>query len=205
MIAQYIKYYSLFKMECFVCDKNFIKDNVLSGYPVIDFDIACKEYPNTEYSYINTIGYSKMNDNRKNIAERITQAGYEIENLIFPNSNVYTEDIGHGNIILDGVNIGFNSTVGDGNIFWSGSNLSHEINIGNFNYFSPNCAIAGNVNVGNNCFFGINSTVINGINVKDYTLVGAGSTIKNDTKEKSVYSNTATILCDKKSTEVVID
>ena len=141
-----------------------------------------------------------MNEHRKNIFSRLQGDGWKIASYIDPQANVRTSDLGIGNIILDGANIGVKSKIGDGNIFYPNSLLAHHSTIGSFNFFAINSSVAGNVKIGDCCFFGNNSCTRDNIIIADYTLLGAGAYINHDiTDVGQVYVPAHSQLLDKNS------
>lgn len=163
------------KVIGFVVDDEYYVDDKFCELPVHKYSTIDKIFNKDDVKFLVCIGYSQMNEIRKNIFYRLKNDGWKIGSFIDKRAIINTNDIGEGNIILDGVNIGVGSKIGNANIFYPCSLLSHHSSVGNFNYFSPRASIAGKVNIEDNCFFGINSTVRDNIQIASGALIGAGA------------------------------
>lgn len=199
MIKYYVETYTSSSVAAFTVDSKYKSTDLLCGLPIVPFESIASTYPPSEYDAIVAVGYSEMNMIRQKKFSKLLHEGYTLPNLIHPTAHLENIQIGQGNIILENVNIGYNTTIGDSNILWNGCNISHEVNIGNYNYISPSTAIAGHVYISNNCFLGINSCVRNDITIQDYTLIGAGCYINQETEKYGVYLSTSTIKVPQKS------
>ena len=187
MIAEYIKRFTDKEIVAFTVNKEYLKNSQLINLPVIEFENIEEKFNPSDYSFINAIGYTKMNTVRENIFYNIKEKGYTIEEFIHPSANICADKIGEGNIILENVFIGPHAIIGNGNIIWNGVNISHDAQIGNFNCIAPSTAVAGNVTIKNNCFLGINSSIKNGLTISNKTLIGASCFLNKDTNEEDVY------------------
>ena len=186
-LAQRINYYiengdsvTPMTVKGFVVDDTYYSENMLDGKIIYRYSEAKEKFLG-EVSMLVCIGYKNMNENRKNIFQRLQAEGWDISNYISKKSTIESNDMGIGNIFLGRSSFGFKSRLGNGNIFDKGS-LSHHSVAGDFNFFT--CDIAGgNITIGDCCFFGMNSCLKDGISIHDKTLVGAScylgrSTIK---------------------------
>lgn len=187
LIAEYLKKFTNNKIIAFTVNKEYINDTKIMDLPVLEFEDIEEKYNPSKYSFINTIGYTQMNTVREKIFNDIKKKGYKIEGFLHPSANIYADEIGEGNIILENAFLGPHTIIGNGNIVWNGVNISHDAKIGNFNCFAPSTTIAGNVTIKNNCFLGTNCTIKNGLIISDKTLIGAGCFLNKDTNEEDVY------------------
>lgn len=162
-------------IEAFVVNREYQTENIHFSKPVICFEDIQHFFSPELYSVYLCLGYHNMNDSRKRIFHEIKSKGYSLANYKHASSVVMTEDMGEGNIILDGVSIGPFTKIGDGNIFYSNAVIAHHALVGNFNYFSISASLAGNTRIGNNCFMGNNATTKDGIIIGNYSLIGAGA------------------------------
>lgn len=173
----------------FCMDKAYLKElTEHNGLPVVAFEELEQYFSPEEYGILFCIGYTDMNRVRKNRMENAKSRGYEIMNYQHPTALVQTEDIGFGNIFMEGTIIGQGCKIGNGNIFWPAAHVAHHTEVGNWNFFTISCAVAGNIKIHDMCVFGNNCTIKNGIEIKEGTLVGAGAYIAHSTDEWSVYA-----------------
>lgn len=199
MIKYYINKYTDIDIVAFCVNQAYINETSLDGIPVISFESIETCYPPDKFDFYIAIGNNGMNTVRENIYNSILRKGYNILNFIHPSVVIESDSIGQGNIILEGVSIGYHVQIGNGNIIWNNVTLSHEDSIGDFNYIAPASALAGRVTVKNNCFLGLNCTIRNDIVISNYTLVGAGCYINKSTLEKDVFISTSTVHLESKN------
>lgn len=145
-----------------------------------------------------------MNYYRKQIFEEIKNRGYHIKSYIHKTANVFTQDIGEGNLIFECSYVGMYSHIGDGNIFYPKSMVAHHAYVGDFNFFSISCSVAGKVVIGNENFFGNNSTTKDRIEIGNKVLIGAGAYIdKNLTDNQVVVPQKSMVLENKNSYDLI--
>lgn len=187
----------------YILDDAYVSSDSYNRLPVIPLS-RLKEYSTEKYSVaIGFIG-GKMYTQRSEKFELIRSLGYELENLIHPSAVLSTDNIGVGNIILEGCILGFKVKMGDGNIMWPHSVVNHHGVIGSFNNLSPSMSTSGGVTIGSHCFLGNNSTYKNKVVVADYTLVGAGAYIAHNTEEYGVYVPERTVKLNKNSMDIIL-
>ena len=204
MLRFYVEKYSEVEVEAYIVDAQYKNSDSFDGLPVETFETLEEKYPADQYSVIIGLGYSKMNDLRKQKFLQVKEKGYKIQGFIHPSVIEEMKEYGEGNIILEGAVVGYKVRLGDGNIIWNGCNISHESAIGDFNYFSPGTTLGGKTVVGNNCFFGMNSVIRGPKTVADYSLVWAGCFVSDDTEPYGVYVPARSVhLENKKSTDML--
>lgn len=185
--------YCLLKKEgrevCAFCvDDAFLNgEKQKMGLPIVAFESLKEKFEPSEYGIIFCIGYTDMNRLREKRIRQARKWGYEILSYRHPTAIIQAEEIGVGNIFMEGSVVGQGCKIGEGNIFWPMSHVAHHTNVGNYNFFTISCAIAGNIKINDYCVFGNNCTVKNGIEIGEGTLVGAGAYIAHSTDSWSVY------------------
>ena len=204
LMFYYLTHDSRYELAAFSVDDDYYDKDEFMGLPVIRSSVLKEKYPPGEYGIIMTVGYSSMNELRKNKFAAFKAQGYTIETYCHPSAVILTEQIGEGCIILENCTIGAYCVLGKSNILYSSTTIAHHTQVGDFNFFSVECAVAGDVRIKDNCFFGVNCTVRDGVNAEDYTLVGAGAYISRDTEKYGVYTPARTVKLDRKSTDIDI-
>ena len=201
MLKYYIEQDDSRSVVCFTVDSAYIHEDVFCGVPVVPFDVLVERYPPERFDILLGVGYSRMNDVRKEKFAECKQKGYTIASFIHSSSRVHTTDIGEGNIILENSLVYPFSSIGDGNLIWDNVSISHDSKIGSFNNFAGGTSLCGYVTIGNNCYFGKNSILDNDLCVADYTLIGAGAYARGTTQPYDVIVPERSItLAGKKST-----
>ena len=173
------------------CVKGFVVDvayyhekTSYDGLPIYPYSQLTAQFRQDEIMILVAVGYTNMNLCRKEIFQRLQQDGWKIVSYIDKRAIVNTEDLGTGNIILDGANIGVCCHVGTGNVFYPESLLAHHCSLGNFNFLAISSSVAGYVQIGDRCFFGNNSCTKEKIRIADACLVGAGCYLPHDVEGK---------------------
>lgn len=205
LMVRYVAKYSDCEFLGFCVDREYLKNDTFAGYKNIAFEDIEKLHSEDDVSILICIGNNKMNDIRKAKYASIKARGYKIAQFVHPKAHLESNDLGEGNIILEGVSVGMGAKLGVCNVIWNGCNISHDTVIGDFNYIAPSTAIAGNTVVGDNCFLGIGSIVRSAVNIASYTFAGAGCYLDNDTEEGDVYVPARTVKLQKKSMEMPIN
>lgn len=155
--------------------------------PVTAFEELEQRFEPKEHGILFCIGYTDMNRLREQRMMEAAQRGYKILGYAHPTALIQTEDIGQGNIFMEGSVIGQGCTIGNGNVFYPMAHIAHHTTVGNYNFFTISCAVAGNIKIDDYCVFGNNCTIKNGIEIQEGTLVGAGAYIAHSTEAWSVY------------------
>lgn len=187
MIRYYLEKYKKTTCVAYTMDKAYIKEDTRNGLPVVAFEDLEAEYPPEEYTVLLAIGYSHMNDVRKDKFYQVKAKGYKLEDFIHPSVYCDYAKLGEGNIVLENATLAYHCEVGNANIIWNNVQISHECIVGDFNFFAGSTTLAGKTIVKNNCFLGLGCSVIGTKTMEDYTLVGAGAYMGFSSEEGAVY------------------
>ena len=208
----YITEYDSRRVAAFSVDSAYITENRTLVPPggggrvtTLPFESIENELPPDCFEVILGMGYSKMNQVRRNLFLRCKQKGYTVASFVHPTAVISKGvQLGEGNIVLEQSVIQPFVRIGKGNLIWHSVKIAHDNAIGDFNTLCQNTSIAGASCVGDNCFLGNSCTVFGGLSIADYTLAGAGSVIKKDTKpyEVTVPARSISLNC-KKSTDYI--
>lgn len=198
------KYKNVYKVEAFTVQKEYIESDEFKGLPLVEFEQLEKKYPPEKFCLFIAIGYTSMNEVREKIYKNAKERGYKFVNYISSKANVFTDDIGENNFILEDNTIQPFVKIGNNNVIWSGSHIGHHGTIGNHCFITSHVVISGRCVIEDNCFLGVNSTLRDHIRVKYKTLIAAGVWISKDTEEYGVYLPPQSTKIDKKSTEIKI-
>jgi sugar O-acyltransferase (sialic acid O-acetyltransferase NeuD family) len=128
--------------------------------------------------------------NRKQIAEKVTNPNISYPNLITPDITFYDKKsvvFGKGNIVCSHCLFSCNVSVGDFNIFNNYITVGHDDKIGTFNSIMPAVRLSGNVTIGNCNFLGVSSIILQSLKIGHDTVIGAGSVIMRKTKDGCTY------------------
>lgn len=161
------------QVVAYTLNKEYIKEETFNGRKLIPYEDLHQFYSKDDVEILITIGYRQMNDIRKNIFQMCKKDNWKIASFIHSSVRNMSIRMGEGNIILENVDLRYESEIGDGNILLTGTCISHNTKIGNFNYFVGG-HIGGYSVAGNNNFVGIRSIIQNNVNIGDYNVIDAG-------------------------------
>lgn len=170
----YIENDSSERVLAYVLDKQYIDKKSFDDKPIIAYEDLKGIYSKEDIEIIISLGYSKMNDNRKKIFVKCMDDGWKVGSFIHSSVSNLAKSIGVGNIIMDNVDLRFNCSIGDGNIILTRTVIAHETVVGNFNYFAGSNHINGKNYIGNNNFLGTNCMMADSGYMGDYNLIGSG-------------------------------
>lgn len=194
--AQLLKYYlendvnykDEYKVIAFTLDKDYIKEEIFMGLPLIPFEEIEKYYiPKDFYCFV-AVGYKNMNELRAKKLSQVKEKGFKTLNYISSKACTYNDlEIGENNFIMDSQVIQPFVKIGNNNVFYGGGVISHHSTIGNNCFFGAGVVIAGGTTIKDNCFIGVNSIISGKVTMEYKTFVSAGGRISKNTKQKGVY------------------
>lgn len=201
LMKKYIERFTRDHVVAFCCDLEYIQTSMIDGCPVVDMEKVQEIFAPEENYFLMAIGYKKMNRLRAEMTDKVRKMGYELYTFIHPSANVFCDEMGEGNIVLENVTMSLRGSIGDCNIFWNGVNISHNYLIGSYNYFAPGVVTGGNIVMGNNCFLGLNCTLKNSVDIADFSFVGAGVYASFSTKKHSVIAAARDVVLENKTSD----
>jgi len=142
----------------------------------------CKKFINEDFFV--AIGNIKK---RKEIFNLLKKDSFILPAIISKNSLVYSDKIGNGSIVMDGVFINNDVTIGESVVINNYSLIEHDCYISNFVNISPKVSIAGSTKIGEETFIGLNSTLSNNLNITSHVIVGASSVVTHSVSSPGTY------------------
>ena len=194
--AQLLKYYlendekykDEYKVVAFTLDKDYIKEEIFMGLPLIPFEEIEKYYTPKDFYCFVAVGYKNMNELRAKKLFQVKEKGFKTMNYISSKACTYNDlEIGENNFIMDSQVIQPFVKIGNNNVFYGGGVISHHSTIGNNCFFGAGVVIAGGTIIKDNCFIGVNSIISGKVTIEYKTFVSAGGRISKNTKQKGVY------------------
>lgn len=203
----FIDRYQLFDVIGFTVNKEYIKEPVFLGKPVIPMEELDKHIDKDNVKLFSTVTwYNYLNRERKRIFELLKKEGYKFANLISPHALVYTKDFGEGNWIHDFAHIGHGVQIGDDNVFRMKCVIGHDSVIGNHNFFGVDSLVGGHDYFGDCSFIGLRALIHNRVVVGNRCVIGGGAIVKRDLPDFSlcVADNSFVKQCDEEKIESYI-
>lgn len=167
-----------FKIEGFVVDQP--NQKLFCDLPVLSWDTLFQSRKPDSLKLFVAIGYKSMRG-RADVFQRVRREGYQMANIIAPDSYVAKDcALGTNNIVMPGTVIEPGTNIGDNNVFWSNTTICHDTKIGDHCFFASNTTIGGEAHIGNRNFFGFTSSVLHHRHIGDDNLIAAQALINKD-------------------------
>lgn len=182
----------------------YIRNPFFDGLPVVNFDNIEEVYSTIDYEMFIAIGYSKINEIRKNIYYKAKEKGYKLASFVSKRTTYYPEvcSVGDNCFIFEDNTIQPFTSIGNNVVLWSGNHLGHHSIIKDHVFVTSHVVISGRCVVGEQSFLGVNAAIADHIVVADRNVIGAGTLIKRNTLSDSVYSRKTTELYRKNVEEI---
>lgn len=192
LAAFYFENEGVYRVSGFSVDPQFVREDSFCGRPVIASDELSKRFPPSSFEMFVALGYSKVNEIRKEKYFFMKSLGYKLASYVSARATIYDKRcygdncfLLEDNTIQPFVRLGSNVTL------WSGNHIGHHSVIGNHSYLASHIVVSGRVVVGEQVFIGVNATLRDNISVGDRCVIGAGALITANTEADGVYKGTA--------------
>ena len=127
------------------------------------------------------------NRERARLYQEALGRGFELADIISPDSNIRHAAYGRHTCILEYNNVQPHVTLGDNCILWSGNHVGHHTKIGNHVFITSHVVISGGCDIGDYTFIGVNATLADHITVGEGSIIAAGATVDRDVPPDSVW------------------
>ena len=142
---------------------------------------------------INTYG-SIVSDNtdelffaRKNLFERIKEAGFILPTLIHPSAAISeSAQLGEGVLVFENASVGPQAQIADDCIINTGAIVSHDCKICAHARISPGAVLAGNVTIGENTLVGMGVTIFADVTIGKNVIIANGQNIMGNIPDNAV-------------------
>lgn len=182
-----------YKVVAFSVDAAYVTASEFCGAPVTSFEDVADHYPPSTHDLFVAIGYSRLNQVRKDKYFAAKALGYRLASYISPHATVLNDGrIGDNCFILEDNTIQPFVAIGNNVTLWSGNHIGHHVVISDHCFLASHIVVSGRVVIGEACFIGVNATLRDNIKIGDRCVIGAGSLILSDAEPNSVYVGSAT-------------
>jgi sugar O-acyltransferase (sialic acid O-acetyltransferase NeuD family) len=176
-------------VAAFTVDRDFIRESVFCGLPVVPFEDVQDLYGPDRYSAFVAVGYAKLNRVRAEKCAEAKRKGYRLVSYVSSRATVWPGfGCGENCFILEGNTIQPFARIANNVTIWSGNHIGHHSRIADNCFIASHVVISGGVEVGENCFIGVNATLRDHIRIGANCVIGAGSLMVKDAPENGVYS-----------------
>ena len=181
-----------YEVVAFTVDKIYADRAEFCGLPVVAFEEVAAKYPPDRYAMFLALGYSKVNQIRREKYFAAKELGYELASYISSRASVFAESIGDNCFIFEDNTIQPFVRIGNNVTLWSGNHIGHHTVIGDHCFLASHIVVSGRVTIGERCFLGVNATLRDNITVGEQCVIGAGTLLLGDAEPKGVYIGKAT-------------
>jgi sugar O-acyltransferase (sialic acid O-acetyltransferase NeuD family) len=195
--AQLAHYYfqssSTFEVQGFTVDEVYAEADSFCQLPLVPYEELSLHYSPSNFYIFIALGYSNLNELRKEKYLNTKSMGYKFANYISPNSIIPKNvNIGENCFIFENNVVQPFSTIGNNVTLWSGNHIGHHSTIADHCFVTSHAVISGGVTIGEQCFIGVNATIRDHISIGDKCVIGAGALILVDAASDGVYGRPAT-------------
>ena len=183
---------SEYKVVAFTVDQEFKQADSFKDLPLVAFEDVEKLYPPEEFGMFISLGYSKINQIRKQKYEIAKSKGYELVSYISSKATILSKDIGDNAFILEDNTIQPFTKIGNNVVLWSGNHIGHHSVIKDHCFFASHIVVSGGVTIGECCFLGVNATLRDHITIGENCVLGAGCLILGDVEANGLYIGSKT-------------
>ncbi len=184
---------SNYKVVAFTVDAAYMTDKEFCGLPVVPFEKIVTYYSTDTFEFFVALGYSKLNQVRKEKYLAAKSMGYRIASYISSRVTMLNDGrIGENCFILEDNTIQPFVTIGNNVTLWSGNHIGHHSTIKDHCFIASHVVISGGVEIGEQCFIGVNATLRDHIKIGEKCVIGAGALILADAEPEGVYIGQAT-------------
>jgi len=199
----YMEADSAHEVVAFTVNERYIQQPEMRGVPVVPFEAIEESHPAGEFGILVAIGFSRVNEARREVYEQCKGLGYEMATYVHSSVNRWKENsIGDNTFIFEENVVQPFVSIGDNTILWSGNHIGHDVTIGSHVFIASHAVVSGNTTIGDSCFVGVNATFRDGITVAPRCVIGAGALVMKDTSEGDVLAPRADKPLEKESWEL---
>jgi sugar O-acyltransferase (sialic acid O-acetyltransferase NeuD family) len=196
--AEYVyhrfRYDSDYEVCAFTASADRITVDTFCDLPVVPFENVKSLYPPEDFSIFITIGYSDLNETRKEKYLATKAFGYKLATYISSEATVMTEElIGDNCFISAGCIIHPFAKINNNIIILDSTLIGHHSIIKDHCFFSARSVVASHVEIDEQCFIGISATIRDSVNIGKKCIIGAGALILKDAEPNGVYGAMGTL------------
>jgi sugar O-acyltransferase (sialic acid O-acetyltransferase NeuD family) len=182
-----------YEIVAFTVDAAYITATEFCGLPVVPFEEIENHYSPDKYEFFVALGYSKLNQVRKEKYFTAKALGFRIASYVSSRATLLNEGrIGENCFILEDNTIQPFVTIGNNVTLWSGNHIGHHSTIHDHCFIASHVVVSGGVEIGESCFIGVNATLRDHIKIGEKCVIGAGALILADAEAEGVYIGQAT-------------
>lgn len=178
---------SKYEVVAFTVNKEYIKEELFRGLPVIPFEELEILYPPDKFLFFAPMSGIKMNNIRKKIYEEGKKKGFKFISYISSRATTCGNKIGDNCFILEDNTLQPFTEIGNNVVMWSGNHIGHHGKIEDHVFFTSHVVLSGHCHVKERAWFGVNSTIKDGLTIGEGSLIAMGSVVTKSTHDDGFY------------------
>jgi sugar O-acyltransferase (sialic acid O-acetyltransferase NeuD family) len=184
---------SNYEVVGFTVDAAYLSTKEFCGLPVVPFEEIGNHYSPKTHEFFIALGYSKINQVRKEKYLAAKALGFRFASYISSLSTVLNEGrIGENCFILEDNTIQPFVSIGNNVTLWSGNHIGHHSIIHDHSFICSHVVVSGRVEIGESCFIGVNASLRDHIKIGEKCVIGAGALILANAEPEGLYIGKAT-------------
>lgn len=185
---EYFTYDSDYEVVAFSVEREFLKEPVLRGLPVVPFEELRTKYAPAEHAVYAACTYTKFNRLRTRLSKAAKAQGYALASYISSKAFVWRNvEVGEHCFIFENNVVQPFVKLGNNIVLWSGNHIGHHSTIRDNVFIASHVVVSGFCDIGENSFIGVNATFANNVTLGKDCLVGAGATILKNTEARGLF------------------
>lgn len=180
---------SEYEIKGYCADGEFLKSSTHKGLPLVSIEDVIKIFPSANYHVFIAVGYSKLNEIRKNKFNHFKSHQYQLASYLSSKSSFWNESlqVGENVFLMENNVIQPYSSIGDNVLIWVNNMIAHHSVLDSHTTITSHVVMGGGVKIGSSCFIGSNATLRDGIEVAPHTIIGASSNVVRSILKPGLY------------------
>lgn len=170
---------SHFEVVAYSCDDHLVTGVSHKDRPLVSLSELTSKYPPSQFDVFVAIGYSQLNDLRKEKFTNLRSKGYKLASYISSKTSSWKNsfEIGENVFIMEHNAIQPFCKIGDNVLIWLSNMISHHSVIEAHTTITSHVVMGGGVTIGESCFVGSNATLRDGISIASRTIIGSAANV----------------------------
>lgn len=140
--------------------------------------------------FVIAFGVISNRKKRFDLYKEMKSYGASFINLIHEKAIVEKSvELGEGNVILAGANVGSSAQLGNLNYINNSSIVSHDCKLKDNIHIAPGAVLASSINIGSNSLIGMNTTLFYGVSIGENVTINNGLILNTDVEDNDIIKN----------------
>ena len=186
--CEYFQHDSDYEVRAFSVEREYLKQPILAGRPVVAFETLAAEYPPEQVEVFVAVPASQLNRLRALLYQEAKARGYRFATYVSSRAFVWRNaKVGENSFIFENNVIQPFVRIGNNVVLWSGNHVGHRTVVHDHVFVASHAVISGYCQIGEHSFVGVNATFNDGVKVASDCVIGSGALVVKDTEPGKVY------------------